>query len=375
VGTIVTTATAVAAGEAVAVPAGVAALAAEIMRAMTMTKLQWAAGVVAVCGLLTAGGVWATGQGRGGREGGQPPAAGAGAKRESGAERTASARQRQKSINNLKQIMLAIVNYESAHGYLPADIRSKDSKPLLSWRVAILPYIEEDKVYREFRLNEPWDSEHNKKLLQMMPPLYRVGFEPEGSTDTYYQVFSGPGAPLNPGDGSQVGLGRLRGGASNTLGVLEAGPPVRWTKPADLQFDPAKPLPKLVGPFDNVLHLGVLDGSCHAVRRDIPEDVFRRMISKDNREPTPPLSQFQAVLTPAEVAAEVKRLRRQIADNRELIDRIPELLKEHMALLAARDNTFADLEAAEMLTERLKQIGELLTERNRKLRGERPKPE
>src|SRR4051794_14898536 len=74
-----------------------------------------------------------------------------------------------KSQNNLKQIALAFHNYESANGFSPADISDKDGKPILSWRVAILPYIEEDALPRQFKLDEPWDSENNKKLIEKMP--------------------------------------------------------------------------------------------------------------------------------------------------------------------------------------------------------------
>jgi RNA polymerase sigma factor (sigma-70 family) len=75
--------------------------------------------------------------------------------------------------NNLKQIGLAMHTYREAHGRFPAPaILGKDGKPLLSWRVAILPYIVEDGLYQSFKLDEPWDSPHNKRLLERMPGLY-----------------------------------------------------------------------------------------------------------------------------------------------------------------------------------------------------------
>src|SRR5262245_25073160 len=71
------------------------------------------------------------------------------------------------SRNNMKQMALAIHNYVSAKKRFPtAAIRDKkNGKPLLSWRVAILPYLEDQTIYGEFHLDEPWDSEHNQKLL------------------------------------------------------------------------------------------------------------------------------------------------------------------------------------------------------------------
>ena len=77
-------------------------------------------------------------------------------------------------MNNLKQIGLAIHNYAQANKtFPPAYTVDKDGKPLLSWRVLILPYLEGDDLYSEFHLDEPWDSEHNKKLLSRMPAVFR----------------------------------------------------------------------------------------------------------------------------------------------------------------------------------------------------------
>src|SRR5882672_4340583 len=68
--------------------------------------------------------------------------------------------------NDLKQLALAMHNYHSAYGQLPpAAVRDKNGKLLLSWRVLILPYIEQDNLFKEFKLEEPWDSDHNKKLI------------------------------------------------------------------------------------------------------------------------------------------------------------------------------------------------------------------
>ena len=76
------------------------------------------------------------------------------------------------STNNLKQIALAFHSYHDATNGLPGNITDKDGKPLLSWRVAILPYVEESELYRQFKLEEPWDSANNKKLIEKMPGLY-----------------------------------------------------------------------------------------------------------------------------------------------------------------------------------------------------------
>src|SRR6185436_18638182 len=100
---------------------------------------------------------------------------------------------RMMASNNLKQIALAFHNYESAYGcFPPPAITDAQGKALLSWRVAILPYIEEDALYKQFRMNEAWDSPHNKKLLSKMPKIYA---SPTGKVAepnaTCYQIFTG----------------------------------------------------------------------------------------------------------------------------------------------------------------------------------------
>src|ERR1700721_4145755 len=76
------------------------------------------------------------------------------------------------SSNNLKQIVLAFHNYYSTYNILPSDVLDTDGKPLLSWRVAILPFVEEQALWMQFKMDEPWDSPNNKKLIEKMPKLY-----------------------------------------------------------------------------------------------------------------------------------------------------------------------------------------------------------
>jgi hypothetical protein len=142
---------------------------------------------------------------------------------------------------------VAIHSYAEKEGTLPpAALRGKGGRPLLSWRVAILPYIEQEALYREFRLDEPWDSPHNLALLPRMPRLYAPfdGSQPSELHSTFYQVFVSKGTPFEGPRGLK--LKPFQGGRP-TLLIVEAGEAVPWTKPADLVYDPARPLPKLGG--------------------------------------------------------------------------------------------------------------------------------
>jgi hypothetical protein len=206
----------------------------------------------------------------------------------------ANAEQCDRSAHKLLQIGLAIHSYHDVNGRFPADIVGKDRKPLLSWRVEILPYIEEMPLYNAFKRDEPWDSDHNKKLLARMPNLFRNGVQPKDETRTYFQGYAGPGAVFEPG--VKLTMLGITDGTSNTLLVVEAGPPVEWTKPADIPYDPKKPLAKRVGPFKNVFNVLMADGSRHRLRPEIEEDSMRRLIERADGQPVPDLDKLRVTV-------------------------------------------------------------------------------
>jgi hypothetical protein len=190
---------------------------------------------------------------------------------------------RNQSATNLKMIALALHNYHDAMGALPAvaAFRDKAGKPLLSWRVALLPYLEEEKLYREFKLDEPWDSKHNKKLLARIPKVFAppiVGKPPKAGT-TYYQFFTGPNTPFNAKaiQGPRIPAS-FPDGTSNTILVAEAGEAVPWTKPIDLVCTAKKPVPKLGGLFPEGFHIALADGSTRFIGRRVAQKDLRLLI-------------------------------------------------------------------------------------------------
>jgi hypothetical protein len=194
---------------------------------------------------------------------------------------------RVQSINNLKMIALAMHNFAANSKetrFAPPAIR-KDGKPLLSWRVAILPYIDQQgqALHDKFHLDEPWNSPHNKMLLNQMPDVYAPVLrtdEPRGST--YYQVFTGPGALFEDELGPR--LQNVKDGTSNTIMVVEAGSPVPWTKPEDISYDKEKPLPRLGRQFDDGFHTAFADGSVRFVGNANDPEVIRRFITRSGGE-------------------------------------------------------------------------------------------
>jgi Protein of unknown function (DUF1559) len=146
---------------------------------------------------------------------------------------------RARSIDNLRILSLALTNYHDVNKHFPpAASADRNGKPLLSWRVHILPFLDEEKLYRQFKLDEPWDSEHNKKLIEKMPDVFRVpALPPLRKYTTSYVVPVGQATIFHDNQGTP--LKEVIDGTANTILVLEADADqsVVWTKPGDWEFD------------------------------------------------------------------------------------------------------------------------------------------
>jgi prepilin-type processing-associated H-X9-DG protein len=196
------------------------------------------------------------------------------------------AARRAQCTNNLKQIGLAMHNFHDAQGRFPAQaITDKEGKPLLSWRVAILPYIEQQGLYSQFHLDEPWDSPHNMALASQMPTTYLCPSRPALNRSqglTTYQVLAGPGTMF---DGPQgVGIASITDGTSNTLLVVEATNPVPWTKPDDIAVPPGQ-IPTGLGS----MHPGgynalFADGSVKFLKNSLSPQVLRALATRNGNE-------------------------------------------------------------------------------------------
>jgi hypothetical protein len=213
--------------------------------------------------------------------------------------------ERKQSADNLRRLAKALIQFNYKNTYMPASadvdisvrrrlnlpvMNSKELAqaggkvqgkplPLLNWRVAILPFLGEEALYKEFRLDEPWDSDHNKKLIPKMPKVFAPV---RGTTNepgmTYYQVFNGPDAPFDGMIGPRA-PGAFQDGMAFTFLVAEGGEPVIWTRPQDVPYDAKKPLPKLGGLFPEGFHAAMGDGTVRFVPRDTNEKTIRAVIT------------------------------------------------------------------------------------------------
>jgi prepilin-type processing-associated H-X9-DG protein len=202
------------------------------------------------------------------------------------------AARRSQCVNNLKQMALAFANFESANnGYPASAITDKKGKPLLSWRVAILPYIEHQELYNKFKLDEPWDSPNNKALIKEMPTIYACPSRPAGAEPgmTYYKVFTGEGTLLQVARPTPIAS--ITDGTSNTIGVVESNTSVIWTKPEDIPFAvaagvPAKPLAAIgVGSLHpGGFNASFADGSVKFIKLTINPNVLQALITRAGGE-------------------------------------------------------------------------------------------
>lgn len=204
-------------------------------------------------------------------------------------QKTREAAMRMQSVNNLKQIGIALISYHDANQHFPpAVVRDKAGKPLYSWRVLILPYLEQDNIYKKWKLDEPWDSPNNKPLSDLVLKVYATEGSPDvGTNKTNYRVFTGKGSGFEEIMGQQrkgLQFRDFTDGTSNTIAVVEAAESVPWAKPEELEFVPGKPLPPLGVPGRDGFNALLFDGSVRFIRKAIEPRNLQALITRNGGE-------------------------------------------------------------------------------------------
>lgn len=193
---------------------------------------------------------------------------------------------RTETMNKLRQIALALVNYESSRQKFPTSaIYTPDGKPGLSWRVAILPMIEEDALYRQFNLNEPWDSPHNKKLIKQMPALFQSPGSDLDSGFTNYLAVKDDSSIITSGRRG-VGLRDVTDGTSLTIMVVEADDNYAavWTQPDDYDLDRQQPGYGLGGIWNGTFFAVMGDGSVKRIPASISAADLTGLFTRNGQE-------------------------------------------------------------------------------------------
>jgi len=201
------------------------------------------------------------------------------------------AARRASCMSNLQQIGMAMMMYESEHKcFPPAYLPDKNGRPMHSWRVLLLPYLEHQDVCAQYRFGEPWDSPHNRALADKMPPVYRCPSDPAaGGHTTHYQVIVGPKTMFPGATGRR--MAEVADGLSQTILVVEAsGPGVNWMEPRDLDAATMSDLidepqqPGIGSPHPAGANVLFADGHVVFLRSGTDPQTVKALVTADGKE-------------------------------------------------------------------------------------------
>jgi len=193
------------------------------------------------------------------------------------------------SMNKVKNIATALLAYHKDKGkFPPAATLSKEGKPLLSWRVQILPYLGHNFLYKQFRQNEPWDSEHNKKFIRRIPPSFRESQENFDKGTTPFQAPVGIATLFTPG-GTGTNSIQIINELSNTIMLVKVpeDKTAIWTKPEDWEIDISLPAKDLLKGFSNAIVFACADGEVKAIPLKEAEEKIKSMLVIEGKPKTP----------------------------------------------------------------------------------------
>jgi len=200
--------------------------------------------------------------------------------------------QRSNRMNTFKNIGIAFHNYHNKHKSFPAHANyDEKGKPLLSWRVHLLPYLDQNALYKQFHLDEPWDSEHNLPLSKILPAIYA---DPDSALrkinaagKTTFVVPTGFGTLFDGPEGASIK--KIIDGTSNTIMLVEVVPEraVIWTRPADWEVDFGDPLNGVRRSDRDWFNAARCDGSAHSIENAVDEDKLRALLTIAGKESIP----------------------------------------------------------------------------------------
>jgi prepilin-type processing-associated H-X9-DG protein len=194
---------------------------------------------------------------------------------------------RAQGTNNLRQMLLSMHVYQDAKGAFPAHANyGADDKPLLSWRVHILPYLDQNGLYQQFHLDEPWDSENNKPLIAQMPDVYKCAAAPLEPGKTNYLAVVGEQCAMN-GTKDGINIRNIADGTSNTIMIVEADPAeaVEWTKPDDFEFNADQPNAGLGNVHPGGWNAAFVDGHVQFISNSIDLGLLKALFTAAGGEP------------------------------------------------------------------------------------------
>ena len=203
----------------------------------------------------------------------------------------AGSRRRPSCMNNLKNLSLALLAYHDAQGmFPPAYIADENGRPMHSWRVLILPYLDRQDIWMIYRMNEPWDGPNNRKLADIDLEVFKCPSDTETPTTmTNYVAVVGPNTAW-PGT-QQISLKDLSDGVGQTILLVEvANSGIHWMEPRDLYVAQMAPdINPTAGQGISSFHPGCAlvsfaDGHTEVLRTTVSSEELRAMLTRSGNE-------------------------------------------------------------------------------------------
>lgn len=181
---------------------------------------------------------------------------------------------------SLRILMLDCLNYESRFMEFPADILDDEGKPLLSWRVALLPFLNQKKLWDAIRKDEPWDSEHNCQFWDQIPEAFKSRNPYVALDQTTFRGIGGKGGLFEGPKGTK--LGSIPDGASNTIAIVNVQDSlaVNWMKPGPLDVETID-FNQLFGAED-YFSAAFVDAAIHKISRDLDKEQLRHLLIRND---------------------------------------------------------------------------------------------
>lgn len=186
----------------------------------------------------------------------------------------------------MKRVGRAVREFHGKHGQFPLPaLVAPDGTPLLRWRVLLLPHLDASDLYALFRLDEPWDSDPNRRLLQYLPAVYRIwgiGTEP---AKTSLVTLRGPATAFPPA--RLISVEDCRDGAGDIPMAVIASreSAVAWTQPTDLPPDPEGRFVEQIDWRNDIANVLMCDATVQRLKRTLPADAWVLMAGRDDGNP------------------------------------------------------------------------------------------